>query len=131
MILVDTSVWVDYFAGRSGPHVARLEQALGARENIFIVPIIVTQVLQGFRSDRDFREAERFLTLLPQIPLTLPTHVDAAKLYRALRKKGLTVRGAVDCVITQAAIEAGTELLTADRDFRAISRHSRLKLCAV
>lgn len=130
MILVDTSVWADYFNGVETAQVRRLDQALAAGEALGIVPIILTEVLHGFRSDRGFRDAREVLTRLPLLDLSVGGHVRAASLYRGLRRKGVTVRGAVDCVIAQTAIEAAAELLTSDADFGHIARHSPLALCA-
>jgi len=129
LILVDTSVWIDYFSGRKTPQVSRLDRAIDSEEDIVILPVIVTEILQGFRSDKAFQEAEEVVTKLPLVPMDLQAHVDAARLYRNLRRKGVTIRGAVDGIIAQAAILAGAELLTGDKDFTPIARHSPLKLC--
>lgn len=131
MILVDSAVWADWFNGAPGPYVERLEHAFAATEDVALAPIILTEVLQGFRSNADFERARRVLVRLPMLLLDENGHVEAARLFRVLRRKGMTVRGAIDCVIAQTSIEAGAELLSPDRDFAAIARHSRLRLCAV
>lgn len=128
VILVDTSVWVDYFRKGESPEASMLARVLEEEEDIAILPIILTEVLQGFVRDEDFQRARDLLARLPSVPLRRESTVQAAQLYRTLRKKGITVRGAVDCVIAQAAIESGAELLTVDRDFGAIARHSPLTL---
>lgn len=128
MIVVDTGVWADWFNGHTTPAVDRLGRAL-AGEDIGLTPLILTEVLQGFRRDEGFERARVQLLRLPQIVLDIPGHVEAARLFRTLRGRGVTVRGVVDCVIAQTCIVADVELLTADRDFAAIARHSRLRLC--
>jgi len=130
MIVVDTTVWANWFNGTQTPGVDRLDQALTAQD-AGLTPLILTEVLQGFRADADFERARALLTRLPVLELDIGGHVAAAALFRRLRRRGITVRGAVDCVIAQTCIAANAELLTADRDFAAIARHAPLRLCAV
>lgn len=130
MIVVDTTVWADWFNGRDSPAVARLDEALG-RQDAGLVPVILTEVLQGFRADRDFERARALLVGLPVLALDVEGHASAARRFRRLRRQGVTVRGAIDCIVAQTCLEAGVELLTTDRDFDAIARHSGLRLCAV
>lgn len=128
MMVVDSNTWADFFNGAEGPHVERLDTALGEEEDLAILPIIVTEVLQGFRTERGFRDAEAMLAALPVIHPTLGCHVRAAGLFRAMRRKGVTVRGAVDCVIAQTCLDLEAELLSPDRDFEDIARHAPLRL---
>ena len=130
MIVVDTTVWADWFNGAQTPEVDRLDQALTAQE-AGLTPLILTEVLQGFRADADFERARALLARLPVLELDVNGHVAAAALFRLLRRKGITVRGAVDCIVAQTCIMARAELLTGDRDFAAIARHAPLRLCAV
>jgi predicted nucleic acid-binding protein len=95
------------------------------------VPVILTEVLQGFRADRDFERARVLLVRLPMLVLDVAGHAAAARLSRQLRRKGVTVRGTIDCLIAQTCIVAGVELLSTDHDFTAIARHTPLRLCAV
>jgi hypothetical protein len=128
MILVDTSVWAAYFNGAPGPEVDHLEGLLAAEDKpIAILPIILTEVLQGFRTDSGFRQAAAVLRGLVVLEPTLGTHERAAGLFRALRKKGVTVRGAVDALIAQTCIETGVGLLSLDKDFVRIARHTALR----
>lgn len=131
MILVDSNAWADFFNGVDAPHVRRLDAALEEREDLVLLPIIVTEVLQGFRRDSGFRRAERVLVTLPVFEPTLASYVRAAALFRFLRRKGVTVRGAIDCVIAQACLDLEAELLSPDRDFRHIARHTPLRLWSV
>ena len=128
MMIVDSSTWAAYFSGSPGPHPDRLDEALSSEEDLAIVPIIITEVLQGFRTESGFRRARGLLTLLPVIPADIDRHVRAAMLFRSLRDRGVTVRGAVDCVIAQTCLDLDAELLSPDRDFEGIRRHSALRL---
>jgi predicted nucleic acid-binding protein len=128
MIVVDSTVWADWFNGLETPQVERLERALD-QEDIGIIPLILTEVLQGFRKDEDFEGARSLLTRLPVLTLDVAGHVAAARLFRLLRRRGVTIRGTIDCVIAQSCIVAGVELLSTDRDFVAIARHTPLRLC--
>jgi predicted nucleic acid-binding protein len=95
------------------------------------MPIIITEVLQGFRSDSGFRRARDLLTRLPLLELGTEGHVAAAQLFRTLRARGITIRGAVDCVISQTCMDHGAELLSVDEDFARIASYTDLKLCRV
>ena len=110
MIVVDTTVWADWFNGRETVEGRRLDQAL-ADEEAGLTPMILTEVLQGFRADSDFDRARAVLMRLPVLELDVDGHVAAAGLFRRLRRRGVTVRGAVDCVIAETCIVAGAELL--------------------
>lgn len=130
MIVVDTTVWADWFNGTDSPEANRLDQALEGQD-AGLAPVILTEVLQGFRADRDYERARALLVQLPVLTLDVDGHVAAARLYRRLRSKGITVRGAMDCIIAHTCIIAGVELLSLDQDFAAIARHAPLRLCAV
>jgi predicted nucleic acid-binding protein len=129
MIVVDTSVWAAFFNGEDRPEVAMLDDVLrGDEEDVVTVPIVLTEVLMGFRTETGFRRAARMLLRLARLDPTPRTCVAAARLYRTLRGRGVTVRGAVDCLIAVACIETGARLLTLDRDFTHIARHTPLRL---
>jgi predicted nucleic acid-binding protein len=128
MMIVDSNAWADFFNGATTAHVERLDDALREEEDLAILPIIITEVLQGFRTDSGFRSARRVLTSLPVIHPNVEVHVRAASLFRSLRRKGLTVRGAVDCIIAQTCLDLDAELLSPDADFQRIARHTRLRL---
>lgn len=127
-MIVDSNAWADYFNGVETPHTARLDAALGEEDDLAVLPIIVTEVLQGFRTESGFRQAERALVALPMILPDLGCHVRAARLFRSLRRRGVTVRGAVDCVIAQTCLDLDAVLLSPDRDFERIARHTSLRL---
>lgn len=128
MMIVDSNTWADFFNGAPSPHAERLDLALRDEDDLAVLPIIITEVLQGFRSDTGFQRARRILVSLPVVQPTVECHVRAARLFRSLRKKGVTVRGAVDCVIAQTSMDIAAELLSPDSDFQHIARHTALRL---
>jgi predicted nucleic acid-binding protein len=113
--------------GTPSPHAERLDLALESEEDIAVLPIIITEVLRGFRTDTGYRRARRVLVSLPVIHPSADCHVRAAGLFRSLRRKGVTVRGAVDCVIAQTCLDIQAELLSPDADFERIARHTSLR----
>jgi predicted nucleic acid-binding protein len=117
MILVDSSVWIDYFNGRDTSETAFLDGALST-DAICIGDIILAEVLQGFRSDKEYRLAREILLELPLYQIMTPelTLVGADN-YRRLRKKGFTVRKSVDNWIATFCIENKLPLLFSDKDF--------------
>lgn len=128
MIVVDSSVWALFFNGDGGPESEHLDQLLASGTGIALMPMILTEVLQGFRTDSGFQRAKELLTRLPILAPSIQTHVDAAELYRSLRRHGVTIRSTVDCLIAQGCIENGAALFTLDRDFLRIADHSPLLL---
>lgn len=128
MLIVDSNVWAEFFNGAESPHVSRLDAALRAEEDLAVVPIIMTEVLQGFRTDAGFKRARRVLSSLPVIEPSVDCHIRAAALFRLLRRKGVTVRGAVDCIIAQTCIDTQAMLLSPDADFDRIASHAPLHL---
>jgi len=129
LILIDSSVWIDYFRGRPTPQCERLDALLGT-EPLAIGDLILVEVLQGFTSDKDFNQAKKLLTSLVVTDLGgRDIAIQAAKNYRALRALGITVRKTIDTVIATRCIESGFTLLHADRDFEPFVTH--LGLCSV
>jgi predicted nucleic acid-binding protein len=127
LIFVDSSAWISHFNGTVDPVAARLGEALESDLRLCLIDLVVTEVLQGFRQDREFELARRRLAGVHRLPLSHPTYVDAARLQRRLRLRGLTPTTA-DCVIAQACLDSGASLLTKDIDFHGIAQHTRLKL---
>ena len=122
MILVDSSVWVDYFNGTISPETDLLDAVLGS-EPVAISDLILTEVLQGFRSDSDYNQAKSLLTGLTVFEmLGQDMAIRAADNYRALRRRGVTIRKTVDCIIATFCIERGLPLLYSDRDFEPFVR---------
>jgi predicted nucleic acid-binding protein len=128
ILLVDTSVWIDFFRGREASHVTALEQALHAGDDVCVCGLILTEVLQGIRSDVDYRKTATYFKSLVFLPMSYPTFVRAAEIYRALRRDGVTVRRPMDCLIAATAIEHDALLLHNDRDFDPIEKHAGLRV---
>ena len=128
MMIVDSNTWADFFNGAKNSHVERLDKALQEEDDLAVIPIIITEVLQGFRTDTGFKRAQVVLVSLPVLHPTVDRHVRAAHLFRRLRRKGVTVRGAVDCVIAQTCLDTNAELLSPDADFERIARHTPLRV---
>lgn len=126
MILVDSSVWIDYFNGRTTPQTQSLEHLLGAQP-LLVGDIILAEVLQGFRSDPDFEQARQALGQFEQVSLLTPAlAVKSARNYRSLRKQGITVRKTIDCFIATYCIENRHKLLHCDADFDSFETHLEL-----
>jgi predicted nucleic acid-binding protein len=128
MIVVDTTVWIDYFNGIKNPQTDCLDKLI-AEEQLLIGDIILGEVLQGFRSDDDFETARLALSHLPQAPMLNPTlAIRSARNYRILRKLGITVRKTIDCFIATYCIEFDHQLLHNDRDFDPFESHLGLQV---
>ena len=128
MILVDSSVWIDYFRGTITAQTEKLDKALG-QEPLAIGDLILTEVLQGFAAERDFNEARQMLTSLTVVQLGgQEIAIQAAKNFRALRVLGVTVRKTIDTVIATWCIESGYDLLHNDRDFDPFAKYLGLRV---
>ncbi len=127
MVLVDTTVWIDFFSGRSLPHVKALEDLLVNRKDLCISGIILTEVLQGIRGDSEFDKTRDLFSNLIFLPMRYSTFLRSAEIYRSLRKKGITIRKTVDCMIASVALENDIALLDNDKDFDPIEHHFGLK----
>jgi predicted nucleic acid-binding protein len=128
LILVDSSVWVDYFNGTVTAQTEKLHDLLGDQP-LAVGDLILTEVLQGFANERDFNTATRVLTSLTVVELGgEEIAIQAARNFRALRKLGVTVRKTIDTVIATQCIESGYDLLHNDRDFDPFSTHLGLRV---
>jgi len=128
MILVDTSVWIDYFNGQTNPETTILDEILGIEE-ILIGDIILAEVLQGFRSDQDFEAALNALSRFKQA--STPNHdlaIRSARNYRQLRKSGIAMRITVDCLITTYCIENREDSFITNRDFDPFEQYLGLQV---
>lgn len=123
MLLVDSTVWIDYFNGIETPQTNFLHRALD-KIPILVGDLILAEVLQGFRSETDFDSARRLLSRFTPTQMVSPAlAVQSARNYRTLRQKGITVRKTIDCLIATYCIENDHELLHNDRDFDAYEEH--------
>jgi predicted nucleic acid-binding protein len=128
MIVVDSSVWIDYFNHHPSPSAEKLKTCFADETPLAIVPMVLMEVLSGFKSETDFQKALDFMLDLPIIQTGPSVHVNSARLFRHLRQKGITMNGYGDCLIAQTCIENGALLLSVDSDFEHIARHCPLKL---
>ena len=127
MVLVDTTVWIDFFAARSSGHVAALEGLITNREDICICGIVLTEVLQGIRKDTEFKKTRDLFNNLLFLPMPYPVFLKAAEIYRGLRRKGITIQKSVDCMIASVALENDIQLLHNDKEFETIEKYYGLK----
>ncbi len=123
MILVDSSVWIDYFRGTSTPESDYLDQVLG-HEPIGVGDLILTEVLQGFAAESDFRQAQRLLDSFALVEIGgRDVAIAAARNFRSLRSVGVTVRKTIDTLIASRCILDGHALLFSDRDFEPFMKN--------
>ena len=129
-ILVDTTIWVDFFREKERAKQADvLQQLIEEDNNICICPIIYQEVLQGVRDDKTFTEIKTILQNATMINTPIMTVTDyAVDLYRNLRKNGITIRKPYDCLIASYAILEDIYLLHNDSDFRQMEGSSKLKV---
>jgi predicted nucleic acid-binding protein len=128
MIVVDTTVWIDYFNGQTNPQTDYLDTVL-LQQPIIIGDLILGEILQGFQRDEDFEAAREALSKLVQAQMVnTDLAVQSARNYRALRKMGITVRKTIDCFIATFCIENAHSLLHNDHDFDPFESHLGLKV---
>ena len=128
MILVDSSVWIDFFRNQPTAQAEWLDRNLGI-EGLVVGDLILAEVLRGFKDDRGFDEARRLLGQLQQLTLGgEELAVEAARNFRKLRSRGVTIRGTVDVIIATRCISDGMRLLHSDRDFDAFQAHLGLQV---
>ena len=127
MILVDSSVWIDYFRGMQTSQTDRLDGLLG-NQLIATGDLVLAEVLQGFGSARDFNQGKKLLTSLPIIELVGENiAIQAAKNFRTLRSLGISTRKTIDTLIATSCIEKGLVLLYSDKDFDPFVEHLGLQ----
>ena len=127
MILVDSSVWIDYFRGIQSSQTDRLYALLG-NEPIATGDLVLAEVLQGFASAQDFNQSKKLLTSLPIIELVGgDIAIQAANNFRTLRSLGITVRKTIDTLIATSCMEKGLALLYSDKDFDPFVEHLGLQ----
>jgi predicted nucleic acid-binding protein len=128
VIVVDSSVWIDFFHGVSTPEVELLDGLLGLTP-LAIGDLILVEVMQGFRTDQDVATARQLFRSLALLPMLGGSNAwKAADNYRQLRRKGITVPKTIDGIIATACIEANLPLLFSDRDFQPYVEHLGLEV---
>lgn len=131
MIVVDTSVWIDVLNDVPALHTQRCVDLIERGEPVALTDVILTEVLQGLRSEREARLVERHLRAFPILRLEgLEDFVLAADLYRAARRAGITIRKTLDCLIAAPCVRTGAPLLHADDDFDRLATCSALRIWA-
>lgn len=129
MILVDTTVWIDFLEGRGTTFDRHLADLVENDAPIALVDIVYCEVLQGIRDDQAYQRTRLSLLAHPILrPRGLATFETAANLYRAARRRGLTIRRSVDCLIAATCLETDAEIYHNDRDFDALASVSNLRI---
>lgn len=128
MIVVDSSVWIDYFKGADSPEVNLLDRLVG-EQPLVVGDLILVEVLQGFRSDADCTAAAAALHAFDVVTILGPElAIRAAQNYRTLRKQGVIVRKTIDVIIATYCIERDAALLFTDRDYHPFVEHLGLRV---
>jgi len=126
LIFVDSSVWVDYFNGTQSAETDCLDSLLGT-EPVGLGDVVLLEVLQGFRSEQDYKIAKDLLTALTVFTLGgQEMAIKSADNFRLLRKKGITVRKTIDVLIATFCISKNLPLLHSDKDFESFHQHLKL-----
>ena len=127
-VMVDTSVWLNLFRQQATADVFRLKVLLGEKQTLLIGDLILTEILQGSRTQTDFVRIEAAFQVYRVIPLVAETIArQSASYYRQLRYQGITVRRTIDCLIATWCIQNQVPLLHADGDFKHFLRFGLLE----
>jgi predicted nucleic acid-binding protein len=128
-MLVDTSVWIDYFNGYPSPEAERFARAISDDETIALPGIVITEILLGLRTEADAVRIQNLLDALNYIEDPIhKDYLESARIYRTCRSKGVTIRSTIDCLIAQLCLRDNLPLLSKDRDFKSISQCFPLRL---
>ena len=122
-VLVDSTVWIDFFHGRETEQTGKLEQCIQNRDDICCCGFVLTEVLQGIRNETEHIAARRHFENLIYLEDDRTTFELGATIYRELRRKGITIRNSIDCLISAVVIQHGIHLLEKDRDYRFIDQY--------
>ena len=128
-VLIDTSVWIDFFNGHPSPEAETLAQLIEDEVELLTCGVVVAEFMQGIRDEKALERLEFHFRdmdwLTPEEP---QTYLSAAELYRRLRAQGITIRSTIDCLIAVLAQDHGAFLLAKDRDIRLIIENGLLDL---
>jgi predicted nucleic acid-binding protein len=128
VVIVDTSVWIDYLNDKANPQTLWLEFAIGYK-NIGLSSLILCEILQGFRDNEDALKTCDMLLKFPVFEAgDMRLAIQSAENYRSLRRKGITIRSTIDCIIATYCIEYDYQLLHKDSDFDAFEAHLGLRV---
>jgi predicted nucleic acid-binding protein len=129
MIVVDTSVWVDFFRDTRSPEVELLADLLAQDAGVALTDVVLTEILQGLRDDRQARRVERRMRAFDILRLQdLEDFTRAASLYRRARAQGVTIRRTLDCLIASVCVREDLPLLHADADFDRLAACTPLRV---
>lgn len=129
MILIDTSVWIDYFNGFNSREVELLVQSISWNQEIIIPGLVLTEILLGLKTDREVAKINSLLDAFTTAPeCDQHDYQEAARIYRLCRTKGFTIRSTIDCIIAQLCLRHDYQLLTKDKDFHALASCVPLQL---
>jgi len=122
-VLVDSPVWIDFLRGRETEQTRKLEQILHNRDDLCCCGFVLAEVLQGIRDEKEYVATKRQLDGLVYLDDDRTTFELGATIYRELRRKGVTIRNSIDCLIAAVVVQHGVHLLENDRDYRFIDQH--------
>jgi predicted nucleic acid-binding protein len=129
VIVVDTTVWIDFLEARGNPFDLHLKELVERGESLGLTDLIYCEVLQGILEQSKFLRTRSILRAYPILQMQgLRTFEHAVEIYRACRRRGFTIRKTADCLIAATCVEARAELYHNDRDFEAIARVRGLKI---
>jgi predicted nucleic acid-binding protein len=129
LIVVDTTVWIDFFNGRDEPHVDQLASMIEADAGIALTDVILTEVLQGVRGEAQVRLVDERLCAFDMLRLeSLDDFRRAAQLYRTARRRGVTIRRTIDCLIASVCVREHLPIMHSDADFDRLAEHSELQI---
>lgn len=127
-LLVDTSVWIDFFAGRDTPQTRFFKDAVRQGVDVALTGVVLAEILQGVPADQEFARLRKDLSFFRMLhPMSEETYVRAAVLYRKGRRRGVTIRSLVDCLVAAIAMEQEAAVLHKDRDYDRIAGYVPLK----
>ena len=127
MVLVDTTVLIDHFRGKETPEAGYFAAAVLEGDELCVCGLVITEILQGFSDEEEYRIARNLLDTLIFLPIFHQTYLLAVDIYREAKRRGHTLHGCIDCLIAACAITNNTRLLQSDRDYSAIAKFSKLK----
>jgi predicted nucleic acid-binding protein len=129
MILVDTSIWIDFLRGENSSERRLLHKLIEDEEEISITGIVLTEILQGIKEDKKYQITKNYLLKFPMYePSGINTYIDAARIYRECRNNGKTVRSTIDCIVAAICLENDLSILHKDRDYDIIQEFVGLKV---
>jgi predicted nucleic acid-binding protein len=126
-MLVDTTVWIDFFRGTNTRQVSVLEESIGRQDELFYCGVILTEILQGISRKKQSQHVKSLFGSLLYLDFSHDIYIQAADIYVKLREKGVTVRKTIDCLIAALAISNELPLLHSDKDFIPIEKYCGLK----